>query len=474
MTLVAEPPVDLEYRPQPKQESWHACPAYESGFGGAKFGGKSLGLVMEATRYTWHPRYRGIVFRRTYPRLEELMDRAWQWYPGIGGRAVDGGKDWIFPSGAKVLFRHCQNEDDKRSYHGHEYQGMFFDQLEEFSETQYTFLLGQNRTGVPELVPYTRSTFNPGGIGHGWVKGRFIEHGSRECEPWVPSNDAGDLLQPRCFHYADMRDNPAGVAADPTYRQRLGNLSQQERRALLDGDWDVFEGQFFTTWRRPKHVCEPFAIKPEWTNWRMAVDWGIGAPWSCHFYVRDEDAWSQQRIVRWYAVRELYSKNVSDESQAKQIAEAMRDVGARFKAKLGDPSMWNRLPNGSSIKDTYARHGVSLSKANNDRIPGWQRLRALLADQADGRPGLIYFSTCPNAIRTIPALIHDQHKVEDLDTDGEDHAADDARYFAMSIDLPLADVMLQPSALVQGTAGVIPNREPKGPKLPDGWPELKL
>lgn len=471
MTLTAPA---LEYHPQPKQESWHECPAYESGFGGAKFGGKSLGLVMEATRYTYHPRYRGIVFRRTYPRLEELMDRAWQWYPGLGAHCHEG-KDWIFPSGAKVLFRHCQNEDDKRSYHGHEYQGMFFDQLEEFSETQYTFLLGQNRTGVPELTPYTRSTFNPGGIGHGWVKARFIEHGTRDCAPWAPYNEAGDVLEPRCFHYADMRDNPLGVEADPAYRQRLGNLSAQERRALLEGDWDVFEGQFFTSWRRERHTCEPFAIPSTWTQWRGGVDWGIGAPWSCHFYVRDEDAWSKHRIRRWYAVRELYERGVSDHDQAQRIVEAKRDL-PRFRAFLADPAMWNRLPNGSSIERTYATAGVSLSKANNDRIPGWQRLRSLLGDQADGKPGLIYFTTCPNAIRSIPSLIHDEHRVEDVDTDGEDHAADDARYFAMSLDNALGEVMLQTAPLDQGGMGPArtPNRDPKGPRMPDGWPEFTL
>lgn len=417
---------DQVYRPQPKQESWHSCPAYESGFGGAKFGGKSLGLVMEATRYSWHPRYRGIIFRRSYTRLEELIDRAWQWYPGLGARGREGGKDWVFPSGGKVLFRHCQNEEDKRAYHGHEYQFMAFDQLEEFSESQYTFLLGQNRTGVPELEPYTRSTFNPGGVGHGWVKARFVDHGTRECGPWTPVNDANVDLQPRCFHFASINDNPAGEQADPTYRQRLQNLPEVERRALLEGDWDVFAGQFFTEWRRAIHVCAPGKIPPEWPRWH-ATDYGLSAP-SCTLW-----AARSPTTGRIYVYRERYERERTLDQQALKIR--LWSGEERYRNRLLDPSCWNRESNGRSIADQFTEFGVPMAPANNDRSAGWAKLHELLAYTEALPPRLQVFSTCANLIRTLPSLIHDDKDVEDVDTDGEDHAADTLRYLLMGMDV---------------------------------------
>lgn len=433
-------PPPLVYRPQPKQESWHECPAYEAGFGGAKFGGKSLGLMMEATRYTWHPRYRGVLFRRTYPRLTELMDRAFEWYPGLGAKWNGDTHTWTFPSGAKILFRHCSTEKAKREYQGHQYIFMGFDQLEEFTESQYDFLIAQNRSPVAELPSYTRSTFNPGGIGHAWVKRRFVEHGTRDCAPWVPTNDEGSPLPARCFHFATIDDNPAGEAADPTYRQRLDNLPADERRALKSGDWDVFAGQYFTEWRRDKHVISYFDVPREWATRRVSVDFGYGAPWSCHFYVRDEDLWKTQRIHRWFAYREFYGPGVRDVAQAKLIADAMdADREAAKGAPLdfvcvADPSMWNRKPQEAvSIADIYADGGVHLVPANNDRVPGWQRVRDYLADQDDGYPAVVYMETCANAIRTVPALVRDPVKVEDVDTEGEDHAADELRYFVMNV-----------------------------------------
>ena len=160
----------LVYKPQEKQLLWHACPAYESGYGGTKGGGKTLALMMEALRYVYHPAYRGIIFRRSYPRLQEIMDRAWQWYPETGAHWTGEERSWRWPNGAKLYMRHCEHEEDKRNYQGHEWQGLFFDQLEEFTSTQIEFLMAQLRSNVPELQPYVRSTFNPGGVSHAWVK----------------------------------------------------------------------------------------------------------------------------------------------------------------------------------------------------------------------------------------------------------------------------------------------------------------
>lgn len=439
----------LEYRPQPKQWSWHACSAYESGFGGAKFGGKSLALLMEGVRYHHHPRYRGIIFRRTHPQLVDLLDRAHVWFPHSGLEAKWDGEEraWVFPAGGRLFLRHCQNEIDKEIYQGHEYQFMGFDQLEQFLQSQYLFLMQANRTGISELVPYLRVTFNPGGIGHGWVKQRFIDHGSTSCAPWEPFNDEGDKLQTRCFHFATWEDNPAGVAADPLYIQRLDALEENERRALKLGDWDVFAGQVFGEWRKQIHVCEPFTVPPEWPRW-CGIDYGYHAP-SCVLWV----AKNPDGVV--YVYREIYKTQLRDVVVGNQIRPTISEE--KIKNGYADPSIWNVQPNGTSAAKAMNLGGW-LRKANNDRLAGWQRVHQFLhhetkqppisLHEVGGKwaqtkelsvaPKLQVFRTCPNLVRTLPALIYDDHRVEDVDTDIEDHAADALRYVLMGISRPVS------------------------------------
>lgn len=428
-------PEQVGYRPQRKQELWHQCRAYESGFGGAKFGGKSFALIFEALRYVAHPRYRGIIFRRTYPNLAELIDRAKQFYPALGGEWNGSEHVWRFPSGAHIYFRQCPNEDSKLDYNGHEYQFMAFDQLEEFSATQYTFLLAQNRSGVPELQAYTRSTFNPGGIGHSWVKKRFVDHGTTTCAPWTAYNEDGIATGTRCFHFADIDDNPIGEAADPQYRTRLEGLPENERRALLHGDWDVFSGQFFGEWRRNVHLCEPFS-PPD--GWRVMAgyDYGYTAP-ACMLWAAISPLDAHQITV----YQEYYRTGQS----IKEQAVAMARTGEQASVILADPSIWNtsqvKAGAGTSLAQEFALHGIRMTPANNARVTGWQRVHQALRWQdvaADGTietfaPELRVTRNCVHLIETLPGLVYDTAHVEDLDTDGEDHAADALRYLLMGI-----------------------------------------
>lgn len=419
----AEP---LVYRPQPKQEPWHECPAYESGFGGTKGPGKTLAMLMEAARQIAHPRYRGIIFRRTYPRLQEVMDRAWQWFPPLGGRWDGDGRRWVFPSGAIISMRHCQHEEDKRNYHGHEYHFMGFDQLEEFTETQYLFLMAQGRSSVPGIKPYIRCTFNPGGIGHAWVKERFLEHGTRECEPWVPFNEQGDPLPLRCFHFATIYDNQALLDADPQYLQVLDSLPEEDRRALKDGDWDVFAGQMFTEWRREKHVIDPRKLGENWPQWG-AVDYGTSRPFVHLGLCQDPGT------LRLYVTWEVSKAGVVPASkQAQMIIDSAPDFyKPRF--TVADPAMWIRQADtGYSIAEIYGRAGVMLTKASNDRLSGLARLREFMADDEDGVPNLQVFSTCRQLIKNLPSLVRDPHRVEDVDTDGLDDEYDALRYGTMA------------------------------------------
>ncbi|MCH7806288.1 MAG: hypothetical protein IH995_03995, partial [Proteobacteria bacterium] len=154
--------------------------AYECGFGGCKGPGKTECLILESLRNIHLGNFRGILFRRTFPRLGEIIDRTFKYFRGIGGKYSD--KDiqvklpaWTFPSGAKIMFGHMQYESDKYNYQGRELHGIFFDQLEEFTETQFLYILAQNRSSDTSIRPYVRSSFNPGGVGHAWVKRRYVD-----------------------------------------------------------------------------------------------------------------------------------------------------------------------------------------------------------------------------------------------------------------------------------------------------------
>lgn len=421
-------PSRLRYRPQPAQEGWHACAAYESGFGGAKFGGKSLGLLIEAVRYKDHPQYRGLLLRRNFPRLQELMDRAWQWFPSLGGHWEGDESRWRFPSSATVAFRHCQHEQDKHNFQGHQYAFVGFDQLEEFSEAQYTFITAQNRSPTGELIPYTRSTFNPGGIGHAWVKRRFVSPKTgdwRQCSPWMPREDRGRVLPSRCFHFANIDDNPAGEAADPTYRLRLEGLPDAERRAYLYGDWDSFSGQVFAEWSEALHVIDSAPLGPNWKRWR-AIDYGIARPFVCLWLAYDPEA------KRAYVYRELSRPGiVPARAQASQVLE-LTPGDERVVLTVADPSIWIRQSSGLSIADEYAGAGLHCIAGNNDRLSGLSKVHDWLALAPDGKPRLQVFRRCRQLIANLPSLVFDPAKVEDVESDGPDDEYDALRYGLMA------------------------------------------
>ena len=423
---VAFASTDLVYRPQSKQSPWHACPAFESGFGGTKGPGKTLAMLMESARGVHHPRYRGIIFRRTYPRLQEVMDRAWEWFPGLGASWQGDAHRWVFPSGAMISMRHCQNEEDKRNYHGHEYHFMGFDQLEEFSETQYLFLTAQCRSSMPDVKPYVRVNFNPGGVGHAWVKQRFVEHGSRDCAPWLAFNEVGDELRSRCFHYSNIYDNQILMAADPDYIRTLKGLPEQDRRALLEGDWDVFAGQVLMEWRREKHVIEPIPLHPDWQRIRC-TDYGSARPFVTLWLALDKS------VPRVYVYREISQPGLLASQQADEVVRLTGDEPIR--RHIADPAMWTKSPDsGKSIADIYWEHGITLTKGNNDRLNGLARVREYLRMAPDGRPHLQVFSTCQQLVKNLPALVYDAHKVEDVDTDGPDDEYDALRYGLMALE----------------------------------------
>jgi len=276
----------IEWRPHKKQEEFIELPfsIFEALYGGAAGGGKSELLVLLPIIYGFldHPDFKGIILRRTFPELEsEIIIRSQRYYrqAGGGGQYNEQKRRWQFKSGATLFFGHCEHEQDIRKYDSAEYNYIAFDELTHFSEFQYEYLsFTRGRSGTLELPSIIRSATNPGNIGHGWVRRRFVE----------PYPNGGKILvdettkNKRFFIQAKASDNPY---VDPLYVSRLQMLPEAERKAKLDGDWWTFSGQVFTDFRSERlsdepdnavHIIKPFEI-PKWWPRVLAIDWGTSA-----------------------------------------------------------------------------------------------------------------------------------------------------------------------------------------------------
>lgn len=430
------------------QEAFHQIPAYEALFGGTKGPGKTDTLLREGLRQIDNPNYRAIIFRRTFPRLGEIIDRSFKYFKKLGATYSDHDiqlklPSWTFHSGARYCFGHVQHERDKYNYQGKEFHYMGFDQIEEFTESQYLFLMAQNRTSDPNIWCYIRSTANPGGIGHAWVKKRWIDclkpcelkYFKRVDDEDIECDSSDPRSVSRAFVPATVYDNPSIIENDPNYIRRLEQLPEQEKKALLYGDWDVFKGQFFSMWRKSIHVVDR-EVLPSFEKF-LSLDYGYGAPASVGWWMVDFDG-------RMHRYREFYGEGFTYEKLAMLIKQ-MTPREELMNYCVADPAIWGDKSHhklevegesGAETMNRIWRGFTGLMKADNNRITGWGRMRIMLTPHKNEfgelESNLTCDPSCKNSIRTIPSLIHDDFRVEDLDTEGEDHCADDWRYSLMS------------------------------------------
>lgn len=438
---------NIVWTPQPKQQLFLSEPAFEALYGGAAGGGKSDALLIESLRQIDIPTYRGIIFRRTFPQLEELITKSNRFFPAaIAGAVYNASRhEWRFPSGARVLLRALDRDLDAYKYQGHEYQFVGFDELTHFTWFQYSYLMSRCRTSDERLRCYIRATANPGGVGHAWVKERFISGWEPYKRHWqLVRIGKMELMRDRVFIPATVFDNQKLLENDPDYIANLGMLPAKQRDALLYGDWDTFSGQVFWEWRDlPEryeerigtHVIEPFRVPPHWRRMR-GFDFGYAKPFSVGWYTIDPDS------GRMYRIRELYgctgepNKGVEWEPQkiAREIKRIEQDdpnLSGQYIQGVADPSIFDES-RGESVAQMMAREGVYFEGGKNQRIPGKMEVHNRLAMDDKGRPALQVFRTCKHLIRTLPALVYDETDVEDIDTDMEDHAYDELRYVCMA------------------------------------------
>lgn len=441
MTKELEAKSERTWRPNPGPQT----EAFQYGFvdeilyGGAKGGGKTDWLLFDFLKpeYTCNPNYRGIIFRRTYPRLREIIDRSHKWFASQAHYNKNE-RFWEWPSGIKLFFAHCQYEESKYDYQGHEYHYQGFDQLEEFTKSQYEFLKIQTRTSDKTIKIRFRATANPGNIGHLWVKQRFID----DKQTMTVYED--DLGLTRMFIPAKVYDNPALTKSDPLYVKRLESLPEQDRKALLEGDWNIFVGQYFKEWRQDVHVIEPMYIPESWKRF-ISGDYGFKKPSSIGWYAVNPEG----GVIRY---REIYKEGLYYDELAELICEYSASEHINY--CVFDPAIFGDKQHHSVNKDS--REGESgaeimqkvirkwfernnrpedsflITRADNRRIEGWRNGKQYLRINEDNETNFQVFSTCTNFITTFPANVHDDKKPEDLNTDGEDHTADEWRYGLMS------------------------------------------
>lgn len=438
------------WKPQPRQAAFMARPEYEALYGGAAGGGKSDALVIEALRQVEIPHYKGLILRKTFPQLGELIDKTLTYYPRAFPRArYNGGSHtWVFPSGAKIIFGSMQRVQDRVKYQGQAYDFIAFDELTHFTYDEYSYLFSRNRPNGPGTRVYIRATANPGGVGHGWVKERFITAGPPMRTIWqdvtwrTPEGALQKSRQSRIFVPSSVFDNPALLENDPMYVQRLASMPEAERNALLYGDWDSFTGQVFTEWRNDPdhyrdrlhtHVIAPFKIPADWAIW-CGLDWGYSRPFSVGWYAVDRER-------RMYRIREYYgctgTPNTGLKMEPGAVAREIRRIEAedpnlkgRAIHRVGDPAIWGS-DGTESIGALMERERVYFTKGDHARIDGKMQVHHRLAFDEAGVPMLYVFSTCKHFIRTVPNLVYDEADVEDIDTDGEDHIYDELRYVCM-------------------------------------------
>lgn len=427
------PTIDrVVWEPQPRQADALACPAFEVFFGGAKGGGKSDFLLGDyaAGIEEYGSAWKGIIFRRQYKELEEIIGRSKELYPAIGGRWVGGDKQtWCFPSGATLRFRALEKEGDVGKYNGHQYPWIGFDELTEFyNDAAYIFMIGccRSAAGAP---CYIRATGNPGRPGHVWVKTRFID----VSEPFQIYRDPLSSLT-RCFIPSKLEDNLKLMQNDPMYEKRLLLQPTHLQKALRWGDWNVVYGQAFTEFTREAHIIPRQPLDATWYKF-VSMDWGFAKPFSLQWWAVRADG-HMIHYKEWYGLDTSSGKrNEGLRMGARAVAEKAWDMSMDegVTVMVADPACWNKQDDAPSIAEQFEAVGWKMVKANNDRKNGLMRIHDMMQtkDERD-RPLLQIMDNCRQWILTVPLLKPDDRDPEDIDTDMEDHAYDATRYAVMS------------------------------------------
>lgn len=419
-------------------------------YGGARGGGKSWSVRCKAIILALkHKGIKLMIVRKTYPELIANHIKPLKQMLSIGTRNAaakynDSKKEITFRNGSTILFGYCDKDKDIDRYQGTEVDVLFVDEATHHSEEILKKFMACVR-GVNSFPKRIYLTCNPGGKGHGYIKRIAIDR----------IYEAGEFPEDYSFIQALVTDNEALMREQPDYVKQLEALPPKLRQAWLEGRWDVFQGAFFEEFRtipephkcheagisqeqalyerRWVHVIKPFDIPSDWKIYR-SYDWGYGKPFSCGWWAVDYDGVAY-RILELYGCTDTPNEGVkwSNKEQFDRIAEIEREhpwlKGKRIQG-VADPSIWDGS-HGLSAAVEAEKHQLWFEPGDNERIAGWMQVHERLKFDENGKAMMYFFDTCKAIIRTMPLMMYDEHKPEDLDTDLEDHACDELRYFCM-------------------------------------------
>jgi len=401
-----------------KQKAFIDADESEVLFGGAAGGGKSYGQTVDALLFAL--KYKGskqLILRRTFAELDKSLIRtALAIFPRELFTFNSSSHVGKFKNGSVIDFGYCATENDVYQYQSAEYDVIRFDELTHFTENQYVYLLSRVRgaNGFPKQI---KSSTNPGGIGHSWVKARFVDPAPPE------SRFIGEDGMSRIFLPSLLKDNSFLRKGDPGYEKRLLALPEKEKKALLYGDWNIFDGQYFSEFKRELHVTAPFEIPSGWRKYRT-IDYGLDRL-ACLWIAVAPDG-------KCYVYRELCKSNLTISEAASEIL-GLTPRNEDIYATLAPPDLFSRTQEtGKTKASLFSEYGINFTKTSNDRECGWLAVKELLKKRDTGVK-IKFFSTCAEIIKCLPALITDKIRPTDCATEPHEitHAPDALRGFAI-------------------------------------------
>jgi hypothetical protein len=472
MSLLSSSALTPAWSPQRgSQVLFMSCPVFEVLYEGTRGPGKTDALIMDFAQDVgkgYGEDWRGILFRRSRPELRDIIAKTRKWFkkifPSAQYNKVE--KTWTWPDGEQLILAHIRNESDYWSYHGHAYPWIAFEELTTWPDDgAYRKMMSCCRSSNPLVPRKYRATCNPYGPGHNWVKRRFRLPGHRG----IVIRDAVDsqgLPEPeRVAIHGNIIENQILLQADPGYisRIRASARNASEAAAWIEGRWDIVSGGMFDDmWDAQVNVLDPFEVPASWRVSR-SFDWGSSRPFSVGWWARSDGTpvvlrdgrvlntvrGDVFRIAEWYGANPkqpnvgLYMKSADIAAGILQREVKMRRDGLiRGPVHPGpaDSAIWSSVPGTPSIEKDMRDAGVMWEKADKSpgsRKQGWEQIRTRLKNShRDERgmrekPGLFVFRTCHDWISTVPTLPRDDRDLDDIDTESEDHQADETRYYVM-------------------------------------------
>jgi hypothetical protein len=478
-------PNSLIWRPNPgRQEEFLRLPPEfkEAFYGGAVGGGKTEVLLMLPVAKGWykHPQFMGIIFRRKYPQLEEyIIPRSKEIFPKLGATYNETKHEWKFPAGGIYRFSFLDSNDDAFSHDGSSYNYIAWDELTHFTHFMYAYLFRSSRSKTKDLPAIVRAASNPGNIGHSWVRQYFIEP-AREGHRKLYNPESKSF---RIFIPSKIKDNPKLLEANPNYINELNLLPEGERKAKIEGDWWAFSGQVFAEFRdvhidgEPEnalHVIDHRSMSiPSYFPKILSIDWGFTHNTAAHWHALTPD----NRIITY---REYICSKKPIDDWGSDIGRISK-IDENIVLTLMDPSAWKTESHGKTIAEQFmSASGMLCEKAINDRLTGKQNMHNMLRwaprperyvpkegfdIEVGNRINRIYgpeeynkyialfqpeppetntprwqiFDTCSDVIKTIPLLVYDEKKTEDVAKFNGDDSYDGCRYGLMGADLYLKE-----------------------------------